>query len=249
MVRSALLRLLDEDPDLGAGLDPRRLEAAGREVLCEALDLQAGPLPAELGVAEPERSAGLLILDGLISRQVGFGERRSLELLGTGDLIRPWQDDGALSIVPARSAWRVLAPARLAVLDRAAMARVARWPELGVNLVARAMRRSDGLAGRLAVSQLPRVDDRLVVALWHLAERWGIVTPGGTVLDLPLSHEMLAALIGAQRPTVTLAVRQLTERGALLRRADRSWLLLGAPPEPERLEASRMCPGELGAAS
>ena len=58
---------------------------------------------------------GFLVLDGLIGRRVLVPERgRSLELLGRGDLFRPWQDDSASF---SRQSWTVLEPASIAVLD------------------------------------------------------------------------------------------------------------------------------------
>jgi hypothetical protein len=77
------------------------------------------------------------------------------------------------------------------------------------------------------------VDQRLLAILWLLAESWGHVTPAGTRLPLTLTHDALGGLIGARRPTVTLALGDLTERGAIVRQ-DRGWLLLEAPAEPSR---------------
>jgi hypothetical protein len=55
------------------------------------------------------------------------------------------------------------------------------------------------------------------------------VTSTGVVISLGLTHEALGRLIGAQRPTVTLALRSLGERGAVERRKDRSWLVIERP--------------------
>ena len=63
-----------------------------------------------------------------------------------------------------------------------------------------------------------------------LAEYWGHVTSAGTRLPLSLTHDALGALVGARRPTVTLALGQLVERGAIVRQ-ERGWLLLEAPVE------------------
>ena len=52
--------------------------------------------------------------------------------------------------------------------------------------------------------------------MWLLAESWGRVTQAGIRLPLGLTHDVLGALVGARRPTVTLALRELTERGAIL---------------------------------
>ena len=49
--------------------------------------------------------------------------------------------------------------------------------QLGVELFNRGTRRAHHLAVALAISHHQRVDDRLLLTLWHLAERWGRVTP------------------------------------------------------------------------
>jgi DNA-binding transcriptional MocR family regulator len=65
--------------------------------------------------------------------------------------------------------------------------------------------------------------------LWLLAESWGHVTSVGTTLPLSLTHDVLGELIGARRSTVTLALTELSDRGAIVRQ-DRGWLLLEPPP-------------------
>jgi CRP/FNR family transcriptional regulator, cyclic AMP receptor protein len=108
------------------------------------------------------------------------------------------------------------------------------WPQLGVELFARGTRRAHHLAVALAIAHHQRVDDRLLLTLWHLAERWGRVVPEGIVVPLPLSHQRLADLVGAHRPSVTKAMGELTAAGALSRRADGSWMLRGDPPAQVR---------------
>ena len=77
---------------------------------------------------------------------------------------------------------------------------------------------------------------------WHLAERWGRVTPGGVVVSLPLTHERLARLIGAQWPSVTTALGKLATCGAVLRQEQR-WILSGdLPDELERIYAGHPAP-------
>jgi hypothetical protein len=65
----------------------------------------------------------------------------------------------------------------------------------------------------------------VLLMLRHLGDRWGHVTREGTVVPLPLSHEILGQLVGARRPTVTIAVRALVASGIIQRRPDGSWLL------------------------
>ena len=119
----------------------------------------------------------------------------------------------------------------------------ARWPELQRNLIARFMDQNEELATQLVLCQLPRVEDRLLSMLWLLAESWGKVTPVGTLLPLYVTHEALGAMIGARRPTITLALGELAERGALVQQ-DRGWLLLEPPPQP-RDGLKRVEPPEL----
>ena len=86
----------------------------------------------------------------------------------------------------------MLEPTRLAVLDHALVTRINPWPQLGVELFNRGTRRAHHLAVALAIAHHQRVEDRLLLTLWHLAERWGKVTPEGIVVPLPLGHQRLA---------------------------------------------------------
>jgi hypothetical protein len=61
--------------------------------------------------------------------------------------------------------------------------------------------------------------------MWHLAERWGRMGPSGVVVPIELTHGALGRLVGARRPTVTLALGELARDGALVRRNDGSWVL------------------------
>ena len=48
-----------------------------------------------------------------------------------------------------------------------------------------------------ALLQLSPVETRLLVLFWHLAERWGHVTPDGITVRLRISHEVLGQLWAA----------------------------------------------------
>jgi hypothetical protein len=76
--------------------------------------------------------------------------------------------------------------------------------------------------------------------MWLLAETWGRVTASGVTLPVSLTHEALGALVGARRPTVSLALAELIERGAVVRQRT-GWLLLERLPEPA-LEAGHTEP-------
>ena len=126
---------------------------------------------------------GLLVLQGLLIRRVGISGGYGAELLGDGDLLRPWQGGDAQPLAHT-TGWRVLQPTRLAVLDLRAAQLLARYPELTGPLVGRALERSRNLVMNMAIVYQARVDVRLHMLLWHLAYRWGEVRPDGTVLPV-----------------------------------------------------------------
>ncbi len=226
--------IVEADADLADLLDAEQLERARREARAAVLRLPPGPWDAMHAVSAEPHHRGFLITDGLLSRDVHVIGRQCVELLGHGDVLRPWSWDGEGSHVHAEIGWTVLEPTCMAVLDQRLVTRIAPFPQLGVELFNRATRRAHALAVSLAISYRQRVDDRLLLTLWHLAERWGRVHPDGIVVPLPLSHQRLADLVGAHRPAVTTALGKLTQAGLLTRRDNGNWVLLGEPPRELR---------------
>lgn len=225
-----LISIVDADPDLAELLDESERERARRQALTRVRRLSPGAWDAANAVEPGLHHRGFLIVDGLLSREVEVLGRRCVELLGAGDVLRPWRWDPDGSHVHAEVGWTVLDPARLAVLDHGLVVRMTPWPQLGVELFARGTRRAHALAVVLAIAHHQRVDDRLLLTLWHLADRWGRVSPQGIVVPLSLSHQRLADLVGAHRPSVTSAMGDLVRAGSVSRREDGIWILHGAPP-------------------
>jgi CRP/FNR family cyclic AMP-dependent transcriptional regulator len=232
--RATTVSIVEADPDLADLLEPRELDRARHEARATVLRLWPGDWDAEASM-EPERHhRGFLIVDGLLTRDVQVIGRQCVEMLGHGDVIRPWTWDGEGSHVHAEIGWTVLEAADLAVLDQQLVTHIAPWPQLGVELFNRGTRRAHALAVSLAISYHQRVDDRLMLTLWHLAERWGRVHSDGIVVQLPLSHQRLADLVGAHRPSVTTALGKLTRAASLSRRENGDWVLHGSPPRELR---------------
>jgi len=223
--------LLDLDPDLGAGLTPDLFARARLELTAPVLRLPRGEWAGGALSRTDCHNVGLLVIDGVFAREVVLADTVSTELLGAGDLIRPWGRGGEPQLLAHAVRWQVLAEARLAVLGRAFGAAVARWPEVNAALLDRACARAQRLATMQAIGHLNSVDRRLLALFWHLAERWGRITPEGIVIPLRLSHRLLAELVGARRPTVSAALAELALGGTLQRRDDASWLLTGDAPE------------------
>jgi hypothetical protein len=230
-----MIRLLDVDPDLGALLNEARREQAERELVVRTHRLPVGPWDVSRLAGATAEHVGLLILDGVLSRELLVADNVSAELLGPGDLVRPWQPPSRAGLLPVDAVWLVLSPLTLAVLDRRFAGEVARYPEVTATLFDRLSERSLRLATTQAISQLTRVDRRLKALFWHLAERWGRVSGDGVIVPLALTHRILGQLVGARRPTVSTALSELAERDELVRRPDGSWLLRGDPPDAEAL--------------
>jgi CRP/FNR family transcriptional regulator, cyclic AMP receptor protein len=228
------ISIIDADPELEDLVASSDRDRARRETLTRVRHLSGGDWNVAAAEEPSSHHRGFLIVDGLISREVEVLGRRCVELLGAGDVIRPWSWDEEGSHVRAEVGWTVLEPARLAVLNHHLVVRMNPWPQLGLELFYRGTRRAHALAVSLAIAHHQRVDDRLLLTLWHLAERWGRVLPEGIAVPLPLSHQRLADLIGAHRPAVTSAIGALTRRESISRRADRTWILHGSPPEELR---------------
>jgi hypothetical protein len=229
-----IISIVDADPDLAERLAPGEAARARREAITRVQRLSPGDWDVAGALEEDVHHRGFLIVGGLLSRTVDVLGRRCVELIGPCDVMRPWQWDDEGSHVQAEVGWSVLEPSRLAVLDHRLVLRITPWPQLGVELFNRGTRRAHHLAVALAIAHHQRVDDRLLLTLWHLAERWGKVTPEGIVVPLPLSHQRLADIVGAHRPSVTTAMGELARAGKVGRRESGDWVLHGAPPESLR---------------
>jgi CRP/FNR family cyclic AMP-dependent transcriptional regulator len=189
--------------------------------------------PWDPGVIPPPRRTplGILVLEGVLARDLSIAGLEATELLGEGDVVDPWTAAPADGFLPASCHWTVLSAGRILILDPSLMHEAGqRASGLGI-LYAVAARRAARLALHQAIAQLPRVELRLLALLWHLAGRWGRVGTEGVVVPLPLSHARLGRLVGARRPTVTLALRELGERGHVRRRTDGSWQLGASTPD------------------
>lgn len=131
---------------------------------------EPGPWAPRLAAEELRGHLGLLVIDGLLVRTVTLGGRECSEVVGPGDLVRPWDGDD-LGSVDCVSAWRVLQPVTFAVLDARFAIRVARWPTITAQLLGRSTRRCWTLVYQATIAQVRHAETRVLLALWHLADR------------------------------------------------------------------------------
>jgi CRP-like cAMP-binding protein len=221
------VRVPDEDPELLGPLAGDLAASAAQQLVARTQWRDPGPWEP-LGVDLPREFDGwfgLLVLDGLVVRQLNVGGLRCCELLGPGDILRPWDEDCEAASVESETVWRVLEPTRLALLDAGFARRASRWPSVNAELMHRSHRRSRSLSVLLALTQARRADVRLRTLFWHLADRWGRVTPDGVVLPLRLTHSLIGQLTGLRRPSVSLSLAELERAGEIVRLSKSSWLL------------------------
>lgn len=236
--------ILQLDPDLGGGMEEPRASRAVRDCQAHVLDLPRGPWEAE--DARFDRSGfGLLVLSGVLCRRVVQSECYGAELLGPGDLLRPWDQVADWSTIPVESSWLILQPASVAVLDSGFTRRAAPYPEVASELMRRGLIRARYLAILIAIISQRRIDTRLTMLFWHLADRFGKLRGESVEIAVPLTHATLAELVAARRPSVTTALSHLHQRG-ILRREGQTWHLRGTVP-PELLEVQAGAGGQVPA--
>jgi CRP-like cAMP-binding protein len=217
--------VLDAAPDLASSLtadERRRLEQVSVPVV--AMSSQGSLAVEEL--LERRAAFAAIVVEGLVLHHLATGGNPGLRILGPGDTIMTPLAPGPTFLGSSR--YVAQSSARLALLGDEFLIAAHGAPHVLVGLQAAAAEQMERLSLQLVICQLPRVADRVLAMLWLLAESFGRVTPAGTRLPLSLTHEVLGALVGARRPTVTLALGELADRGALVHQ-DLGWLLLQRP--------------------
>lgn len=234
--------LLTLDPDLGAKLDADDFSAAEATIRVALLRFEDAVSRGKWEL-NSDPLAGLLVVEGALLREVRTARRVTAELIGPGDLIRPFEEDGEEDLpVRAEIIWRTIQPTTLAVIDNGLIQVAARWPGVVTALVARAVRRSQRLSVNFSISHMVRIADRLLLLFWHLASQWGRMTRDGAVIGVPLTHSQLALMVGSERPSVTTALGYLSTQDLLERLGDRTWLLKGPMPDDIKELLSRSGP-------
>jgi hypothetical protein len=223
------VHLLDADPDLARCIPAEEHGLARRLLVVPRLDLPAGPWTPPPAPQWPSAGSSVLVVRGLLARDAILGDRTATQLLGPSDVIDPWSTEDEL--LPCDVRWHAHQPTTLAALDERYVAGARRWPQLALAVQQRLFSRADRLAAQAAALQLSNVDQRVVAVLWQLADRFGRVVPDGVVIPLRLSHQIIGQLVGAQRPTVTLALGKLAGTGYVVRREDGSWFVATASRE------------------
>jgi CRP-like cAMP-binding protein len=82
-----------------------------------------------------------------------------------------------------------------------------------------------GAIPRMFQSNRLSLEHRLNHALCDLGTKVGVRDSRGTILDIPITHQDLAELVGASRPKVTEAIRKMVRSGKIVRERRRMILV------------------------
>jgi hypothetical protein len=214
--------------------------AAASDLTIDTESLPPGPFRPER-IAGAAGAAAVLLVSGIVVRTTMLEEGSASELLGAGALL--WPPGSGRQEQPGLPGYHVrleaLAPSRAGFVGAGLLAELAGRPELvGALLADRG--RLDAERGALhAICQMPGVDRRLLALFRLLAARHGQPVENGILLPVAVPQRLLADLVGARRPIVTEALRDLRRRGELLRLADGTWLLQQRRPTVRRRTTGR----------
>jgi len=139
-----------------------------------------------------------------------LGKELLIRFCRSGDLL-----EGALSEEHAVSAVSV-DDAVVAFLPRElALGLLERRPKLAVEVGRRLSQDRHMLLGWLAYFAHGSVRERLAKGLVELGTRYGVRCEQGLLIDLPLSRQDLAELLGISRQTVCQELQKLARRGLI----------------------------------
>src|SRR4051812_46330470 len=153
--------------------DPRRIASLFERLADDTIDVAPGPWSptASRGAAA---SLGLVVLDGLLLRELRLDGVATAQLVIDGEIVDPLTRVDSV-LCREDVTWRAVEPTTLAVLGDRFLAAAQRQPALYVALRHRHARQMHRAARYAAIAQLPRVDQRLVSLLRSLAEDRGRV--------------------------------------------------------------------------
>ncbi len=213
----------------------------------EGVDVQlaAGATIAPWTGTPPRRVVAVVTSGALL---LSVGSRRgptAVAVLGPGDVFGLDAFDGREGFDPAQprdpptTRWPVerataLVPSGVTLLAPEIMAlQAARDPAAAWSVLSAVAGLGTRLSQRLAGIVAQPVEERLLAELRTLAARHGRSCPFGRRIELPLTQELLASLVGATRESVNRALGRLFRQG-LVRRAGRGYVVVSSAPAVDR---------------
>ena len=93
---------------------------------------------------------------------------------------------------------------------------VLQHPKVGLQIIKNLSERITWLTRRVGSLAVTNIEDRLYRVLNSVAKEHGTISPQGTVIQFPLTHEDLSFLTGAHRVSITRAMKALKAAGKII---------------------------------
>lgn len=93
---------------------------------------------------------------------------------------------------------------------------VLQYPNIGLQIIKNLSERISWLTSRVGSLAVTNIEDRLYRVLVSVAREHGALSPQGTVIQFPLTHEDLSFLTGAHRVSITRAMKSLKRAGKII---------------------------------
>ena len=227
LLAPAQLRLAERALGKGNGAVAAAVDAAG--VPRGRNDLRASAAPA---VRLPPRARADLRIYRLSSSgaETTFGYVKPGEIFGELTAVSPKSRESFAKAVRASFVWELPCKAIEDALAAHSGIVLAITKQVGSRL-----KRIESRVEHLVFRPVPT---RVARILLDLAEDFGRQEPHGLMIDLALSQEELATLVGASRQAVNASLREF-ERAGLIRRDGRRFVLLGVDALRESADGDR----------
>ncbi|MBN1317583.1 MAG: Crp/Fnr family transcriptional regulator [Anaerolineales bacterium] len=140
------------------------------------------------------------------------GRERTLRILGSGDLA----GDYAFYLNKPHNSYAQAfdGPVEVYTINRMALSTLLRsQPLLYQDLLRLLADMTLKLAETIEDQTFKDLRERVQIALLDIAGRHGVVTILGVEINLHLTHEMIASIVGASRPRVSICLRELQFEG------------------------------------
>jgi CRP/FNR family transcriptional regulator, cyclic AMP receptor protein len=93
---------------------------------------------------------------------------------------------------------------------------VLQYPKVGLKIIKNLSKRITWLTTRVENLTVTNIEDRLYRVLGNVAKEHGTLSPQGTVIQFPLTHEDMSFLTGAHRVSITRAMKALKAAGKII---------------------------------
>jgi CRP/FNR family transcriptional regulator len=98
---------------------------------------------------------------------------------------------------------------------------VLQHPKVGLQIIKNLSERISWLTRRVGSLAVTNIEDRLYRVLTSVAKEHGTMSPQGTAIQFPLTHEDLGFLTGAHRVSITRAMKALKAAGKIIHKDKR----------------------------